>query len=337
MISLLFTFILLLGALATPVLPQNLQAHKTVTRLMGSRFEITAVAADSALAQTGIAAAITEIARIERLISSWNPNSQTSEINRNAGKKAVTVDRELFELIRRSQKVSALTGGAFDISFASVDKIYTFDGGDHALPSPDSVAVSVAKIGYQNIVLDEKNSTVFLKEPGMKIGFGGIGKGYAANRAQAVMLEAGILSGLVNAGGDLIAWGKQPDGSDWQIAIADPNDEDKILGWLTLGNLAIVTSGDYARYFTSDGKRYAHIIDPETGYPVTGMKSVSVVCADAELADALATAVFVLGENKGMKLIEQLRGIECLIVNSKNEIKTSRNLQLSYRRRQGLK
>ncbi len=306
------------------------KAHNKVLKLMGSRFEVTAVSENDSLAWQAINAAIDEITRIERLISSWDTKSQTSAVNRQAGIKAVQVDEELFRLIARSLKVSKLTDGAFDISFASIDKIWKFDGSMEKMPHEDKIAASVAKINYENILLNEDKKTVFLRKQGMKIGFGAIGKGYAANRAKQVMQALGIKAGLVNAGGDLTAWGQQADGKNWRIAIADPNDKTKVLAWLAIKNTAIVTSGDYERFVTFDGKRYAHIINPRTGYPTTGIKSVTIVCPDAEIGDALATSVFVLGEKAGLSLINQLKGVECLIITDENEVKTSENLELNY-------
>ena len=317
--------------MACPILAQNQpEEHKKVLLLMGSRFEITAVSPDEVLAWHAIETAIKEIQRIEKLISSWDPNSQTSEVNRNAGVKPVQVDKELFELVIRAKKVSELTEGAFDISYASMDRIWKFDGSMTAIPLPEEVKASVAKIDYHNIVLDKKNQTIFLKEKGMKMGFGGIGKGYAANKARNLMEEMGISNGVVNAGGDLITWGKDEKGADWKIGIANPKNKDKILSWLTISNMSVVTSGNYERFFMVEGKRYSHIIDPRSGYPVQGLKSVTIVCPDAELSDALATSVFVLGKEKGLELINRMKGVDCLIIDDKDELISSNNLELNY-------
>lgn len=308
-----------------------LSQPKTLTKslsLMGSRFEITTVDEDESLCQQGIDSAIHEIQRIERLISSWDPSSQCSEVNRQAGIRPVKVDLELFQLIRRARKVSALTQGAFDISYASIDKIWKFDGSMKSIPTPKMIQASIAKVGYTKVILKREDTTVFLTEKGMKIGFGGIGKGYAANKARNLLQQLGINNGLVNAGGDLIAWGKQANGKSWQIGIASPTEEKIVLGWLDIQNQAVVTSGDYERFAMIDGKRYGHIINPATGYPATGIKSVSVVCPDAELADALATAVFVMGTKKGLALINQLKHIECLIVTDENKIASSIGMEL---------
>lgn len=309
----------------------SLVAQKKVLQLMGSRFEVTAVAEDKQLAWNAINAGIKEMERIERLISSWDKNSQTSAINRNAGVRHVTVDKELYDLIFRAVKVSQLTEGAFDISFGSMDRIWKFDGSMTEMPSVEIVANARAKINWQNIVMDAEKQTVFLKEKGMKIGFGAIGKGYAANKAKTLMQKMeGIHGGLVNASGDLTAWGESPDNQGWLINITNPKDKEVALGYLQIQNGAVVTSGDYERFVQFEGKRYAHIIDPRTGYPTTGIKSVTVVCPDAELADALATSVFVLGKENGLALVNQLKNIECLIVTDNDEILTSENLKLNY-------
>ena len=310
--------------------PRNNNAiHNRQLKLMGVRFELAAIASDSLKARQAVDTAIAEITRIEKLISSWDPQSQTSAINQMAGLQPVKVSEELFALIRRSLKISRLTRGAFDISFASLDKVWRFDGSMTALPSVEEVKASVAKVGYENILLNEQDTTVFLKVEGMKIGFGAIGKGYAANRAKAVMVSMGIENGLVNAGGDLLCWGSQENGEPWQVGIADPSDKTKIFSWLPVHDMAVVTSGNYEKFALIEGQRYAHIIDPRTGYPVQGITSVTIVCPDAELADGLATAVFVLGEKEGLHLINQLKGIECLMVNDQNELIHSENLELN--------
>ncbi|MDX2303737.1 MAG: FAD:protein FMN transferase [Microscillaceae bacterium] len=307
----------------------ELKRHTKVLKLMGSRFEITAVHEDDTLAWEAIRACIAEIERIERLISEWDTLSQTHQINIQAGVRPVLVDEELFALIRRSKKVSELTNGAFDISFAAIDKIWRFDGSMKEMPPAEKIKNSVRLINYQDILLDENQKSVFLKNKGMKIGFGAIGKGYAANRGKKVMQALGIRSGIVNAGGDLIAWGNNATGEPWKIGITDPNDKNKMISWLNVADMAVVTSGDYEKFVVFDGIRYAHIIDPHTGYPARGLKSVTILCPDAELADALATGVFVLGETPGLALINQLKGIQCLIITDRNEIKTSQGLELN--------
>lgn len=323
----------LLGLLGTQVFAEGPVTVSKDTVLMGSAFSFTAVHQSSDQAWTAIWAGLNEVVRIEKMISSWDPNSETSLINYNAGLKPVKVSPELFGLIERAMKISALSNGYFDISFASIDKIWDFsDAHNHTqanLPSEDAIKASIALINYKNIILDHDNATVFLKEKGMRIGFGAIGKGYAADRARAVMEKLGVTAGVVNAGGDLIAWGTKPDGKPWSIGIADPKHEGEVMAWLDLTDKAVVTSGNYEHYLMINGKRYCHIIDPKTGWPVTGLRSVTIITDHAEIADALATTVFVLGKADGLALIDQLNGVECIIITDEDEILYSDNLDVN--------
>lgn len=316
----------LLIACAPMVLAQ--QTFTRTLKLMGSRFDITVVAADHTSSQAYIDLAVGEISRIEKLISSWDPASQTSMINANAGKQPVKVDKELFDLIERSLAISRVTDGAFDISYAAMDRIWKFDGSMTAMPDPEVVAASVSKVGYQHIILDRDAGTVFLEKEGMKIGFGGIGKGYAADRAKAFLMKKGVSGGIINASGDMNTWGHQPDGSEWTVAITNPMDKSRAYGTFPISDRAVVTSGDYEKYVTFNGVRYAHIIDPRTGYPATGIISATVFAPSAELADALATSVFVMGVETGIDRIEQMPGVECIVVDDRGEVHHSSNIRI---------
>ncbi|MCP4121076.1 MAG: FAD:protein FMN transferase, partial [Bacteroidetes bacterium] len=285
--------------------------HSDTRDYMGTVFTITAIANDNATAKAAVDAAFDEVVRIEKLISSWDSDSETSMINENAGIQPVSVSRELYDLIYRSKMVSELTDGIFDISFASIDKIWQFDGSMTELPSEASIAHSVSKIDYEHVQLNAEDTSVFLEEEGMKIGFGAIGKGYAANRCKAVMKSLGAKSGIVNAGGDLTCWGNQKNGQPWTIGIVNPVMKHSALSWLEISNTAVVTSGNYERFAEFDGKRYCHIINPVTGWPAEMLTSVTIICPDAELADALATAVFIMGADDGITFINQLKDIEC--------------------------
>lgn len=295
---------------------------------MGSRFDVTVVANDSVEGNKYIDTAVAEITRIEKLISSWDENSETSEINRNAGIKPVKVDSELYQLIERAIGISKLTDGAFDISYASMDKIWKFDGSMTTMPSEEEITASVSKVGYQNMLLDKENSTVFLKFEGMKIGFGAIGKGYAADKAKNLLISKGVPSGIINASGDMNTWGKQPNGKEWKVAITNPMDKNKVFALLPITNGAVVTSGNYEKFVNFNGTRYSHIIDPRTGYPSTGIISVTVFAPKAELADALATSVFVMGKEAGLDRINQLPKIECIIIDDKGNITKSKNIEI---------
>lgn len=297
--------------------------------LMGSRFDITVVSDDSITGNHYIQTAISEIVRIERLITSWDSISETSQINKNAGIRPVKVSKELFSLIERSIAISKLTDGAFDISYASMDKVWKYDGSMQELPSDQVIKNSVLRVGYQNIRLDKESQTVFLLNKGMKIDFGANGKGYAADKAKELLISHGVKAGIINASGDMNTWGKQPNGEDWMVAITNPFNKNKAFGLLPITNGAVVTSGNYEKYVVLNGKRYSHIIDPRTGYPSTGIISVTVFAKSAELADALATAIFVMGTEAGLDRINQLPNIECIIIDEKGNILTSQNIKIN--------
>ncbi|OOQ56695.1 FAD:protein FMN transferase [Mucilaginibacter pedocola] len=310
-------------------LAPTMVVHKRVLKLMGNRFEISVVSADKQWAEDRIDLAIAEIQRIERLLTTFSDDSQTNQINAKAGIKPVRVDREVLELIARSIRISVLTQGAFDITYGSIDKsLWNFDLNMKALPDAATAAASVRLINYKNVILDADNSTVFLKEKGMRIGFGGIGKGYAADMAKSVLKRSGVESGIVNAAGDLVTWGTQPNGKPWTIAIADPDQEATPFSTLNISNMAIATSGNYAKYVIIDGRRYSHTIDPKTGLPVSGIKSVSIICPSAELADALATPVTVMGARVGLNLVDQLDNVACVIITDDNKLYTSKNINI---------
>jgi len=319
------TLLLLLFSLST-FAQEN---FKRTLILLGSRFDITVVASNEKEGNEYLDSAIFEITRIEKLISSWDLNSETSLINKHSGIKPIKVDKELFDLIERSIAISKLTNGAFDISYASMDRIWNYDGSMRKMPSEEEISNSIKKVGYQNISIDKEAQTVFLKLKGMKIGFGAIGKGYAADKAKALLIEKGVKAGIINASGDLNAWGKQADGSDWMVAITNPLNKNKVFSWLPINDSAIVTSGNYEKFISFDGIRYSHIIDPRTGYPSTGIISTSIMTSNAELADAISTSVFVMGVETGLDFINQLKGVDCIIIDEENKIHISNNIKLS--------
>ena len=305
---------------------QKLYSESSI--LMGSSFEITVVAEDEDFAKESLAIAKKEIIRIENLISSWDQKSETSRINRNAGIAAVEVSKELFDLIFRAQQISKLSSGAFDLTFAAIDKLWNFDGRESEMPNPDALNASVFNIGYQLIELDEESLTVFLPKKGMKIGFGAIGKGYAADSAKQLLVERGVLGGIINASGDMNTWGTKPDGSSWTIGIVNPMNNKKVFSWFSLEHNSVVTSGDYEKFTQINGRRYSHIIDPRTGIPSQGIVSCTVFAGKAELADAIATAIFVMGVESGLFLIDQLPNIEAILIDDSGIIHRSKNIKI---------
>lgn len=306
-----------------------LAVHKRALRLMGNRFELSVVSADAGWANARIDSGIAEIQRIEKLLTTFSDDSQTNLINQNAGIKPVKVDREVFDLIVRSIRISRLTQGAFDISYGSIDKsLWNFDLAMTQLPDIGTARQAVMLIDYNNIVLDEAACTVYLRKKGMRIGFGGIGKGYAAERAKMIMKSEGVSSGVVNASGDLTAWGCQPDGNKWTIGIANPDMEGQAFSYLEITDLAVATSGNYEKFVMIDGQKYSHTINPRTGLPIKGIKSVTIITTNAEIADAMATPVSVMGIRVGLDLINQMKDIEAVIIDDDNNLYTSQNINL---------
>lgn len=307
----------------------NATLHQQSLKLMGNRFEFTVVADDAVWAQARIEEAINEVKRIEKLLTTFSEDSQTNQINAMAGIEPVRVAKEVYDLIERSLRISALTQGAFDITYGSIDKrLWNFDKTMTALPDEATAKEMVRLINYRNVILNKESCSVFLKEKGMRIGFGGIGKGYAADRAKIVMKNAGVESGIVNAAGDLTVWGTQPDGSSWTIGIADPEKKDLPFASVQLTNTSVATSGNYEKFVMIDGIKYSHTIDPKTGMPVRGIKSATIICSSAEIADAMATPVMVMGIKAGIGLINQIKNIACIIIDDHDTVFTSKNINL---------
>ncbi|MEG1237842.1 MAG: FAD:protein FMN transferase [Flavobacterium sp.] len=313
----------------------SLSAHSQVLRkrttlLMGGRFDISIVAKDSLTAEKNITEVIAEITRIENLISDWKSTSQVSEVNQNAGIKPIKVDREVFELTQRAIKFSELTNGGFDVSFAAMDRIWKFDGSMTEMPSAEAIKKSVEKVGYKNIILDSVQSTIFLKLKGMKIGFGALGEGYATDKCRTMMLKKGIKAGIINGSGDMSTWGKQPNGEDWKIGITNPFKPEKLLAVVPLNQGAVTTSGTYEKFVVFNGKRYSHIINPATGYPVTGLCSVTIFGPNAETANGLSTSLMILGQKNGLFLLQKFPEYSCLMITDNGKVIKSKNFNIKH-------
>jgi len=308
----------------------NLSMYKKEMKLMGNHFEITVVAEDEGWAYVQIDKGVKEIQRIEQLLTTFSENSETNLINNSAGIAAVKVSTEIIELIQRALKISSVTQGAFDLSYGSVDKsLWNFDTTMTSLPSKELAKKSVRLINYKHIIIDTEKSTVFLKEKGMRIGFGGIGKGYAAENAKRIMQAAGVKSGVVNASGDLTTWGKQANGEKWNIGIVHPELASAIFSYMNISELSVATSGNYEKFIMIDGEKYSHTINPRTGLPVKGIKSVTIVSTNAEIADAMATPVMIMGINAGLDMINQIKDIEAIVIDDDNRLYTSHNIKLT--------
>jgi thiamine biosynthesis lipoprotein len=307
---------------------EKLITEKRSLRLMGNIFSFTALSHNHEHASGALDHAIAEVQRIEKLFTTFDENSQTNLINNHAGISAVQVDREVFDLIKRSIRISELTQGAFDITYGSIDKsLWNFDRSMTSLPDPETAQAMVHLIDFRNIILNERECTVMLRNKGMRIGFGGIGKGYAADRAKKVMIDCGIDHGVVNAAGDLTVWGHQENETPWTISIAHP-DTKMPFSSFPITNMSVATSGNYEKFVIIDGKRYSHTIDPKTGLPVQGIKSVTVISPIAEVSDAMATPITVMGISAGIHMINQMKDIACIIIDDNNRIHTSKTITL---------
>ncbi|HFK5552074.1 TPA: FAD:protein FMN transferase [Elizabethkingia anophelis] len=312
-------FIRITLLLCTISISAQVQRSRLIT-LMGSRFQITLVDKDSISAERNIDKAVAEITRIENLISEWRPETQISQVNQNAGIKPIKVDREVFDLTKKGLYFSKLTDGAFDISIVAMDKIWKFDDSMDELPSEQAIKESVRNVGYRNIILDSTNSTIFLRNPGMKIGFGSIGKGYAADKTRDLMKSMGVKAGIIDASGDISTWGTQPDGKPWAIGINNPFNDHKMAAILYFKENSVTTSGSYEKYVEIHGKRYSHIMNPKTGYPSTGLTSVTITGPNATMANGFSTSVMVLGEKEGLKLLKQFPEYHYLLITDKGKI-----------------
>jgi len=302
-------------------------------KLMGNHFELSVVSTDGDWAGERIDEGVREIQRIERLLTTYSEDSETSLINANAGLSPVAVSEETFGLIERSLRISQLTQGAFDITYGSIDKrLWNFDTSMQRLPDAATAKRMVRLIDHRKIILDAERRTVLLEEEGMRIGFGGIGKGYAAEMAKAVMRKNGVVSGVVNASGDLTAWGYQPSGQAWTIGIVNPNSAGQIFSYLDVTDMAVATSGNYEKYILIDGKKYSHTINPRTGLPVTGIKSVTILCPNAEIADAMATPVMIMGIRAGLDMINQMQHIEAILVDDDDIVHTSDHIRVQLKK-----
>jgi thiamine biosynthesis lipoprotein len=305
------------------------QVFKRSCKLMGNHFEFTVVGGNEEWANAKIGAGINEIKRIEKMLTTFDDGSETNKINNCAGIMPVAVSRETFDLIKRSKKISEVTQGAFDVTYGSIDKrLWNFDQKMTTLPDKQTAKKMVRLINFRNIILDEGNCTVFLLEKGMRIGFGGIGKGYAAERAKQVMKQQGVESGVVNASGDLSAWGLQPNGKKWTVGIVNPDLSHQVFSYMEITDAALATSGNYEKFIMVDGKKYSHTINPRTGLPVTGIKAVTIITNNAEVADAMATPVMIMGINAGLDMINQMKNIEAIIIDDNNKLYTSSNINV---------
>jgi thiamine biosynthesis lipoprotein len=306
-----------------------LREFKRPQKLMGNAFEITVVSDDENSANEHIDKAIDEIRRIEKLLTTFSEESQTNLINRNAGIEPIKVDWEIFDLIERSLRISRITDGYFDISYGGIDKsFWNFDKEMKELPNPELIKDHLKLVNYQNIILDREKANRFPQRKRNADRFWGIGKGYAAEMAKQMLQNRGVTAGIVNASGDLTTWGNQADGKPWTVGIADPDNAKQPFSYMNITNMAVATSGNYEKFVIINGKKYSHTINPKTGMPVSGVKSVTIFCPNAEIADAMATPVSIMGIDAALNMINQINHLECIIIDDQDKIYSSQNINL---------
>ncbi len=300
----------------------SMHIYKRSQLLMGTIVEITVVAKEEGTADEAITAAFKEIRRLEEIMSTYIPSSDISQVNAAAGVHPVKVHKDLLLAVKRALEFADLSGGAFNIALGPAIDLWKVTESTR-IPSQEELEAIRPLIDYKNIVVDEGAGTIFLKKTGMRINLGGIGKGFAANYAYNVLARYGIRSGIIAVAGDLKVFGKQPDGSLWSIGITHPRRKDDIIAKAHLTDRSISTSGDYERFFIKNGIRYHHILSPDTLQPSRGFQSVSIIAKDSTTSDALSTAIFAMGPERGFKLLEELPDVESVIVRDDGHVEMS--------------
>lgn len=287
--------------------------------MMGTIVSVTVFSPDGEASARAIEAAFDEIARVEALTTRYSPESEISRINSLEGERAgaIPVNPEVVRVVRTSLAISELSGGAFDVTVAPLVDLWQFEE-DGVIPSQEAIEAVLPLIDYTRVHADAHGASLTLPS-GIRVDLDAIAKGYAVDRAVAVLEEQGVESAIVDAGGDVGLLGAPPRAEGWRVGVKHPR-SGGLLGVLTLDGGAVATSGDYQRYTTVEGRRFHHILDPSTGYPASGVVSVTVSAETAVDADGLATAVFVMGSERGMGLVEKLPGVEAVIVTGEEEI-----------------
>ena len=297
--------------------------HAREEPIMGTRIAVEVWHADAAAAEAAIDAVIAEMHRIDSLMSTYKPESQVSQVNREAAAGPVKVDPELARLVARALEFSRMSGGAFDITYASVGYLYDYRAGKH--PTDAEIAAALPAINWRHVVVDLSGSTIRFLEPGVRIDLGGIAKGHAVDSCIALLEARGISNATVTAGGDSRILGDRR-GRPWIVGIRHPDDRERVIARIPLEDAAISTSGDYERFFDEDGVRYHHIIDPKTGKSPHGVRSVTIIAPTSTLAEGLTKSVFILGPERGMALVAEQADVDAVVVTAEGKVLYSSGL-----------
>jgi thiamine biosynthesis lipoprotein len=295
---------------------------------MGSSLRVAIWTTDEAAAIAAAERVKQEFDRIEALLSVWKPGSDVVRMNQAAGMRPVRVDQDTIAVLESARDASVRTLGKFDITFGALADVWKFDHDqDNRVPSTTEIAGRLPLVDYRRVIVDRSAGTAYIEQKGMRVHLGGIGKGYAVDRAVEMLRASGFSDFMVQFGGDLYVSGQPGDGP-WRLGINDPrgvpNDS---FATLEVRDATFSTSGDYERFFIANGVRYHHLLDPDTGQPARGNRSVTIVAASAMRADALSTGVFIMGAHQGMALIERLPDVEAVIVSADNEVLISSGLR----------
>jgi thiamine biosynthesis lipoprotein len=310
--------------------PRGPEVLKRTQFIMGTVVEITLIAQDDQASADAIRGAFEEMRKVEKLMSRKIVGSDVWRVNQDAGKNGVVVSRDLLLVSEVALDTSRLSGGSFDITVGSLVRLWDNCWKEKRIPSRQEVAASLRCVGYRGLEINKEKKTLFLKRKGMELVLGGIAKGYAVDQAVRLLQSLGFIDLIVNAGGDLRTGGSKF-GVPWMVGIQDPRDESKMTATIPVRDRAVATSGDYERYYMKDNVRYHHIIDPLTGFPARQCRSVTVLSNELIWADALATALFVMGPGKGIALVEKLPGTEALIIDGEGKVVLSSGMEEQIR------
>ena len=296
--------------------PRTMQRTESI---MGTEVTVTVVAKSSAEADSALEAAMTEIRRFDQMMSLYKDSSEITKVNLAAGKQPVPVSPEMIEVVENGARVSRLTNGAFDVTIGPLVVLWQMRLKEGRTPTDKEILNVLPRVNYRTIVIDKKASTLFLTKPNMIMDFGGIAKGYAADKAAELLRKRGIENAVVAIAGDIRVLGRRQDGSPWRIGVQHPREKEKLLTVLDLSDKYISTSGDYERFKIIGKKRYHHILDPRTGKPSKGMASVTLICDRGSIGDPLTTALFIVGADKGMKIVKAL-GYEAIFEDDRGTV-----------------